>query len=79
MGEEIEEPVIRNVRTAGIKFITCKRDLEEYKERVRNNPDSIIREGRDGGAGSIDSIDPDDLKDEPDNIKDRIAYYIYKL
>jgi biotin carboxylase len=79
MGEEIEEPVIRNAGTAGIKFITRKKDLLEYRERIANNPDSIVREGRDGAEGGIDSINIDDLKDEPDNIKDRIAYYIYKL
>jgi hypothetical protein len=79
MGEEIPEPEIRNAGTAGIKFITRKKDLLEYRERVKNDPDSIVREGRDGAEGGIDSINIDDLKDEPDNIKDRIAYYIYKL
>lgn len=79
MGEEIGEPELKNAGTAGIKFITRKKDLEEYRERVKNDPGSIVREGRDGGAGSIDSINIDDLKDEPDNIKDRIAYYIYKV
>lgn len=79
MGEEIEEPEIRDAGIAGIKFITCKNDLIEYKERVKNNPDSIVKAGRDGSPESIDSIDIDSLKDEPDNIKDRIAYYIYKL
>ena len=79
MGEEIEEPEIRNAGTAGIKFITRKKDLLEYRERVKNDPDSIVREGRDGAEGGIDTIDINDLKDEPDNIKDRIAYYIYKL
>ena len=79
MGEEIPEPEIRNAGTAGIKFITRKKDLLEFRERVKNDPDSIVREGRDGAEGGIDSINIDDLKDEPDNIKDRIAYYIYKL
>ena len=79
MGEEIEAPVIRNAGVAGIKFITRKKDLLEYRERIKNDPDSIVREGRDGAEGGIDSINIDDLKDEPDNIKDRIAYYIYKL
>ncbi len=78
MGEEIGEPVLRNDKTAGIKFITCKKDLEEYKERVKANPDSIVREGLDGAEGSIADIRIEDLKDEPDNIKDRIAYYIYE-
>ena len=78
MGEEIDEPVIRNAGTAGIKFITRKKDLLEYRERKQNDPDSIVKEGRDGSAESIDTINIDDLKDEPDNIKDRIAYYIYK-
>lgn len=78
MGEEIGEPVLRNDKVAGIKFITCKKDLEEYRERVKANPDSIVREGRDGGEGSIADIRIEDLKDEPDNIKDRIAYYIYE-
>ena len=60
-------------------FITRKKDLLEYRERVKNDPDSIVREGRDGAEGGIDTIDLESLKDEPDNIKDRIAYYIYKL
>lgn len=79
MGEEIPEPEIRNAGTAGIKFITRKKDLLEYRERVKNDPDSIVREGRDGAEGGIETIDLESLKDEPDNIKDRIAYYIYKL
>ena len=78
MGEEIGEPVLRNDKTAGIKFITCKKDLEEYKERVKANPDSIVREGLDGAEGRIADIRIEDLKEEPDNIKDRIAYYIYE-
>lgn len=78
MGEEIEEPVLRNDKVAGIKFITCKKDLVEYRERVKTDPDSIVREGRDGAEGSIADIRIEDLKDEPDNIKDRIAYYIYE-
>ena len=79
LGEEIEEPVIRNAGTAGIKFITRKKDLLEYRDLVKENPDCIVREGRDGAEGGIDSIRLEDLKDEPDNIKDRIAYYIYKI
>lgn len=79
MGEEIEEPVVSNVKTAGIKFITRKKDLEEYRERVRTNPESIVREGLDGAEGGIGSLDINDLKDEPDNINDRIGYYIYEV
>lgn len=70
MGEEIEEPDVRQLRKVGIKFITRKKDLEEYRMRKEKDPGCIIRE-------SVDETV--DLKDEPDNIKDRKGFYIYKI
>ena len=70
LGEEIEEPVIEEKQTAGIKFITCKKDLEDYRERKNTRPDTIIRESVDESV---------DLKDKPDNINDRKGYYIYRV
>ena len=70
MGEAIEEPEIKHVMTAGIKFITRKKDLEEYRELKRRDPGCIIRE-------SVDETLT--FKDEPDNINDRQGYYIYEV
>lgn len=68
MGEEIEEPVISCAATAGIKFITRKKDLEEYLEFKKSSPECIVRESVDVNL---------EYKDEPDNINDRLGYYIY--
>lgn len=69
MGELIDPPVIKKVRTAGIRFITCKKDLEVYRELKRNRPECIIRESVDESL---------EYKDKPDNINDRTGYYIYE-
>ena len=70
MGESIEPPIVRKNNTVGIKFITRKKDIEAYRKLKDEKPECIIRE----------QVEEDlSYKDEPDNISDRVGYYIYKL
>lgn len=69
MGEEIEEPVIRQIRTVGICFMT-KENIEKYRSLLENNPDSIIKEKV--GRKFLDIENPADLCD-------RSGYYIYEI
>ncbi len=70
MGEEIEEPVIKQLRTVGIGFITQTEDIESYREIVRNKSKSMIK----------DKVDRRILlKENPLNIYDRCGYYIYEV
>jgi len=70
MGEELEEPVVKHVRTVGVGFITDRQDLERYSEIRRKHPGCIIK----------DKVDRRILlKDDPTNIYDRCGYYIYEV
>lgn len=70
MGEEIEKPAIRKIRTVGIGFITLEEDVEVYRDIVINSPESII----------TDKVDRRILlKENPLHIYDRCGYYIYEI
>lgn len=70
MGDGIDEPEVRNVRTVGIRFITGKDDLKDYSEMKKKAPGCIIK----------DKVDRRILlKADPTNIYDRCGYYIYEV
>ena len=70
MGDGIDEPEIKKVRTVGIRFITGKDDLRDYSEMKKKNPGCIIK----------DKVDRRILlKADPTNIYDRCGYYIYEV
>ena len=70
MGDGIEEPEIKKVRTVGIRFITVKDDLREYSEMKKKAPGCIIKDKVDRRIV---------LKADPTNIYERCGYYIYEV
>jgi biotin carboxylase len=70
MGDGIDEPEIRQVRTVGIRFITVKEDLKEYSEMKKKSPGCIIKDKVDRRIV---------LKADPTNIYERCGYYIYEV
>lgn len=66
LGEKIEEPVIKDIATASVKFIITEQDFEEYQELRKKDPDCIIRAMvGEQFAGLVKNVD------------ERDDYYIY--